>query len=358
MTFNVYNQLTRTTDYTYKLIQLPKGLVEYMKKDAGKPLQFKAPTKVTNLLTICTDKDTYNVRQMNHLNTQLIVNDMAINELNVHLDHTAAVGSKQLLAVGLASYIYELTETEGQIETDQIPVYDGPRSDLLEATKTLADVRNDSPIAAECFMQTWHELGGTVVAGKAVIMAPSIITDVLHTIISLMIADDMSSFELDGMAAIAAEQNPLFTRDLISTVAHKFSNSANETFTLDKERVAKWFGYETLRNQKTALSEKELLLEWKASLPPFYNASLDLKLLLGNYCRPNTGKIRYLRAESLSSDLHTRIKEMFQIVKEWDYDEFLPFVRGFVPSSKKPDAVILKYARKKRLGKKFVVCPR
>lgn len=359
MSFSIYNQLTCPTEYTYKLVQLPKGLVEYIKKDAGKPLQFKAPTDVKNHLAICTDTTTYTVRQMNHSNTQLLVNDMAINNLDRYLEEAGPeTPPRRMLAIGLASYLYELSEAHGNIETVGLPIYDGPGSDLLEATKSLDEVRDDSPIASESFLQHWHALCGSVVDGKAVLLSQKLVTEVLHTIISLMIAADLQNFDVERMAEQAAEHNKYFTEEIVETVAYKFSNVEDGVFSLDTERVAKWFGIETLRNNNGTFTEKELLLEWKSSLPPFFNASLELKLLLGHYCRPNAGQIRYLRPDSLSGDLHTRIKKMFQIVKEWDYDEFLPFVQGFVPASKKADTIILKYARKRRAGKKFVVCPR
>ena len=359
MSFNVYNQLDRSSDYVYKLIQLPKDLVEYIKDDPTKLLQFKAPTDVRNHLAICTDTTTYTVRQMNHSNTQLLMNDMAINKLGCSLVHNSPEPlSRQVLAIGLASYIYELSEAAGHILTAEVPIYEGSDTNLLDATKTVADVCNDSTIAPCSFPAKWNALGGCSIDGKAVILSPNLLTDVLHTIISLMIAEDLQSFKIDDMAKSAAEQNKLFTREIVETVASMFGNIEKDSHSLDPMHVARWFGIQTLKNQKTSLTEKELLLEWKASLPSFYNASLDIKQLLGHYFRPRTGQIRYLRSESLSSDLHSRIKEMFQMVKEWEYEEFLPFVRGFVPASKKADTIILKYARKKRVGKKFYVCPR
>ncbi|OBA20507.1 hypothetical protein METBIDRAFT_44259 [Metschnikowia bicuspidata var. bicuspidata NRRL YB-4993] len=359
MTFTVYNQLSHSNDYVYKLIQLPSELVEYMKNEPDKPLQFKAPTNVKTQLAICTDTTTYNVRQMNHSNTQLLMNDMAINKAGHTLAHTSMANpAMQLLGIGLASYIYELSEVAGYIQTGDLPVYEGISSDLLQATKSVADVRDDSTVAPKSFLSEWHALGGSTVDGKAVVLSSKLITEVLHTIISLMIAEDIESFKIEKMAVVVAEQNKLFTRDIVDTVASKFSTTKEDVYSLDTERVAKWFGIETLRNQKTAFTEKELLLAWKASLPPFYNASLDVKLLYGHFCRPSTDQIRYLRLESLSGNLHTRIKEMFQMVKEWEYDEFLPFVLSFVPASKKADSIILKYARKKRVGRKVFVCPR
>ena len=80
----------------------------------------------------------------------------------------------------------------------------------------------------------------------------------------------------------------------------------------------------------------------------------------GYYCRPLNEQIQFLNPSTLTpGDMSTRVKELFQIVKEWEYEEFLPFIEEFIPKGKKPESIVLKYAKKKRVGKnRFMVCPR
>ena len=76
----------------------------------------------------------------------------------------------------------------------------------------------------------------------------------------------------------------------------------------------------------------EFLLNWKTSLPSFYNPPLDISQLAGYYCSPIENKILYVDPESLSENLSQRFKELFELDKSWNYDEFIPFIKSlFLP---------------------------
>ncbi|SGZ56119.1 CIC11C00000000053 [Sungouiella intermedia] len=361
MSFQVFNQISAPQDHVYKLVQLPPDLVAYMKDSPQKPLHFKSPASSNNHLVLCTDDSTYTVRQVNHSNTVLLVNDMSVNKYGkkmVGLNDNPSFPDSQntLLAIGLSTYQYQLTSTPGYIDSKDIPIYDGRSK--VDVFKTVDQVRNDSPIAVSAFFPAWYRIRGCDINGLAVILAPEFVTEVLHTLISILIAQKLDNFTLQDIEERAKDQNSNYTKDILVTVTENFCERKDGMLQLHKPNIAQWFGIETLKSCLQALPDKELLLKWKSSLPPFFNVLLDLSLLHGYYCRPTVGKIRYLPRDSLAGDIQTRVKEMFLIVKEWDFDEFLPYVAEFVPSTKKPDAVILKFARKKRVGKKFVVCPR
>lgn len=357
MSFHVYNQILTPKDHVYKLVQLPPALLELIKA-GDQQLHFKAPESVKNHLVVCTNDDTYVVRQMNHSNTMLILNDMAINPLGVSLAHTTLLPEGHLLlGVALSSYEYELSATDGYIDTSEIDSYDG--SGTTKSQKSVADVLADLPIAPLQFETQWHRLCGSEVDGRAVLLSASFVTDALYTMISYLIANRMDAFEPEKVAPHMLREDPRLTAPIVATLTGRFcSSSTDNQWQLDKESVACWFGVETLKRLATAVPDNELLLQWKSSLPPFFNAPLEMKLLHGNYCRPDAGKVRYLARAALSPEISARIKEMFLIVREWDYDEFLPFVAEFIPPTKKADSVLLKYSHKRRVGKRFVLGPR
>lgn len=360
MSFQVYNQISTPQDHVYKLVQLPPDLVAYMKDSKKKPLQFKSPVSSKNHLVLCTDDSTYTVRQMNHSNTVLLVNDMAVNKYNKTLkfvsDNSLLEPNNTLLAIGLSNYQYELNPTPGYIDTQGVAVYDGKSKN--PTSKTLSEVMEDSPIATSAFYPAWYNLCGCEVDGHAVILSSGLVTEVLHMLISILISLKLEVFQLQHVMEKAQLQSRLYTENVLHTITEKFCEKHGDSLKLDKAAIARWFGIETLKQCQQPLPDNEVLLKWKSSLPAFFNAPLDLSVLHGYYCRPTVGKVRYLPRNSLAGEIHTRIKELFLIVNEWDYDEFLPFVEEFIPSTKKPEAVIMKYARKKRVGKNFVVCPR
>lgn len=356
--FSVYNQISTPQDHVYKLVQLPPSLLELMKSSSSESLEFKAPSSAKNHLVICSDSETYTVRQMNHSNTVLLLNDMAPNPLEKRLDHLvpSEAADRILVGVGLSSYEYELTPTEGYIDTLDVPMYDGTA--VPKSAKTVETVLADLPIAREKFRQQWHRILGCEIEGVAVLLSPQFVTDALYTLISVLVAERQTAFDVLDVAPRVQEENPKITSAVVNTLAERFCRRLNSVYELDETEIATWFGVETLKKTLSPVSDNELLLEWKSSLPPFFTAPLDLALLRGFYCRPVTGKVRYLARNSLSPEIHARIKEMFQMVREWDYDEFLPFVAEFIPPSKKADSVLLKYTRKRRVGKKVLVGPR
>lgn len=362
MSFSIYNQVTDSDDHVHKLMQLPKELVEYLKQPEN-VLQFKSPLSYSNHLVLCTQSTTYLVRQMNHSNTQLLVEDLLAPAIKKSVKSTYgepdAEPSQDLLAVDQCSYMYELTPTEGSIETAGLPIYDGT-TELLSTKnpRTLEQLIDDSPIAADSFTRRWHSMCGCTVNQVAVILHSGFVTEALYALISVTIAEKLHSFTIDGMATRLSQESPKYTRSVLETISGKFCTQTDTLYELNESEIAKWFGVMTLRKLKTPCYDKDVLLQWKSSLPPFFSALLDLKALRGHYYRPMAGSIQQLDPLGLSLDIHGRIKEMFALVKEWDFDEFLPFVLEFIPLTKKPDAVILKYAKKKRVGRRFVVCPR
>lgn len=356
MSFHLYKPIYTPLDHVYKLVQLPPELLSYIKTSPNEPLQFKSPLSSKTLLVLCTKDTTYTVRQSNHSNTQLLLTDMAINKYKLRLEPFSGPDPlPRLLGLGQSSYIYELTEAEGNIDPSGVPEYDGTSS---EGSKTLQQVIEDSPIDAAAFLPQWHALRGSEVDKKAVFLAPKFVTDAVYTLISIVIAEKLLLFKPEDVEAKFAQQNSRYTRPILDTLCGMFCSQENGLFVMDNSKVARWFGIETLKATPGTLTDKKLLLQWKLSLPPFFNAPLDLKVLQGSYFRPSPNVVQYVDKSKLHGEIHSRIKEMFVMVKEWDYEEFLPFVEEFIPSTKKPESVILKYARRKRVGKKFVVCPR
>lgn len=355
MSFDAYSQILWPKDHKYKLIELLDDLVDYIKDGKG-DLVLKSPALIKSHLVLCTDSQTFTVRQMNHSNSMLLMNDMSINKLKKEYDGP----DSSLVAIDRFSSIHELTKLGGFIDTAGIAKYPG---DEVSSSKTMEQVEADSPIDREHFYAQWYNICGSQVDGHAVILTPEYVTKSLYALISVLLAGKKAEgeFGIDDFLNSPVSSGLELQPSIISTLAHRFGDAVPlEKFTLNHEKCAWWFGIDTMRKASSvALTNKDFMLKWKLSLPPFFNASLDLALLRGHFCRPETGKIRFLDPDMLSRDLHTRIKELFQMVKAWDYEDFLAYIEGFLPPAKKADAIILKFARKKRIAKnKFIVCPR
>lgn len=348
---DVYTQISHLEDFTYKLVQLPLDLLQDLRHGNAKTLEFKAPKSASDRLALCTEDKTFNVRQMNHSNTVLLVSDMATNGLKHDLRNSLPISESTFLGVGSSSYVYELKPSQGTIDTTGVSVYDGG---VVSEGKSLDAVISDSPIARANFKAAWHEILGSEVGGYAVVLDSKFTTKALYTLISATTALKSVSSDIDEIVAQCAAANPLYTRSVVETLYAKFGTSSGKN-QFSEQKVAAWFGIDTLKRHSKAIADRELLLEWKAAIPPFYKVLLSVSLLRGSYCRPSPGMVRYVASDSLSTDLHGRIKEMLLMAKEWDFDDMFPFLKDYLPAGKKPESVILKYARRKRQGKKTIV---
>lgn len=372
-TFSTYQEIKSPNDYTYKLLQLTPDILEHIKTNEEGELRLKSPSTLKNHIVLVTDDKTWKMRQMNHSNSVILLNNMNINKLNKTIEHIIPVEetANKLLGVANLAYEYELTRTPGYIDIGKLPIYNGHFEEAtdIESCLSVNALLNDSPISREEFYCQWYNLCGCEIEGKAVILSESFVTECLQLLIPILIMKNIDyksdSFNIN-IHEISNEmhlQNKQCTPEVACTILHKFASADKEgiNFRLNNLAVTKWFGIQTFMKTKAKpISPKDFLLNWKSSFPPFYNVPIDLVQMRGYFCRPVNDQLQFLNPASLtSSDLSTRVKELFQIGKEWEYDEFMPFISDHIPKGKKPESILLKYAKKKRIGKnRFVVCPR
>ena len=343
--YSVYQQLETDPKYTYKLLQLPPAILEKLSQD-DQPSDLFIKSDI-NSLVLCTDSQTFKLRQMNHSNTVLLMNKDQDDRL---------VGFLK------SSYEYELSPMEGTIDISNIPIYDG-RSISPHSSHNirLTELEDDSLCSHKEFFKNWCELGGCEIDEFAYVMSVNVITDLLFLLITkLMSLGKDGSFTIDEISSVV---NNNYNSSMLTSIIHRFattsSNNSNQ-WVLNDGKITKWFGiHELSKTNNRLISQNEFLLNWKTSLPSFYNPPLDIVQLQGHYCSPMENKILYIDPNSLSENLAQRFKELFELDKKWNYDEFIPFILKFVPLGKKVDSVILKYGKKKKIGKdKFIVCPR
>ncbi|CAK7901957.1 sister chromatid cohesion protein Dcc1p [[Candida] anglica] len=366
--YELYAQTTHSDDYSYKLVQLPADLLEYVKQQDAE-LTIKAPSTVNNHMVLCTKNTTYKLRQMNHSNTVLLMNDLSVNKLEKSVKPTfegvGQVTSNSLVSMATLSYEYEPTITKGYIETERLSVYNGTNTPIPEDQQiTIQTLLEESPISTVQFYKEWYNKGGCEINGHAVILSRQLLTELISTLLTILISEGIDyneSLGLDQVTSFLIKHDSSITSEIVNTVIQKFGVlDDSNSFKLDHEIISKWFGIQTLfQTSFNLISCDDFLVAWKTSLPTFYNVPIDLIQLRGNFCRPTNDKIQHLNPSTLSTtDLGMRIKELFAIAKNWDYDEFMPYIQSYIPIGKKPESIVLKYAKKKRVGKKYIVCQR
>lgn len=363
--YHAYNQLSAAPDHMYKLIQLPKDLLEVL-ETAGNELVIKASPSNPNSMALCTASTTWKMRQMNHSNTVLLLKNTNIDD-KTSLKHLSpseeGESSNNLVGFSSHSYEYELSNSPGHIHIDNVPVFSGKS---IKSSQTVAHLLENSLISTLEFFAEWYALCGCEIDGKAVILSADYVTEALGALILLLISHDVdytdSDYIIDQTKFSSLLSDLNYAPEVVTTLLHKFGRKDPEQdrFSLQNPAIATWYGIQTLRaTGSVPVAPKDFLLKWKSSFPPFYNVPIDLGHLQGHFARPLPDRIQHLSPSSLTkNDVSARFKELFQFCKEWDFDDFVAYIQEFIPAGKKPDSVILKYAKKKRVGKKFVVCPR
>lgn len=363
--YHAYNQLSSSPDHLYKLIQLPKDLLLNLEDD-GHELVIKSSPDTPNDMAVCTASATWKMRQMNHSNTVILLKNTNINNLT-SLKHFSSPENdalpNKLVGFYTHTYDYELAKSLGSINIQKVPLYSGKPVASLQTVRNLLE---NSLISTAEFYDEWYGLCGCEIDGNAVILDGEYVTEALTALILLLISHEIdytdSAFVVDQKKFARLLSEHSYSPEVVTTLLHKFGRKDPETslFSLNNPAIAKWYGIQTLRaTGSVPVDPKDFLLRWKSAFPPFYNVPIDLSHLRGYYARPLQDRIQHLSPTSLTrNDVSTRFKELFQFSKEWDLDDFVPYIQEFIPAGKKPDSVILKYAKKKRVGKRFVICPR
>lgn len=329
---------------TYKLLQLPPDLLEAM--NLQDPIQIKSSRDESDLVMVSPDK-TWRLRQMNQTNSVLL------------MDETTHPGS--LVGKANLPYQYEVLVIEGSINTTDIPVFSGqsPSGELY----SVDDLLNDSAISKNQFYSQWYNLGGCEIDGRACILSPDFIKEIVDLFLTLVITEQIDyksdSFNIEE-SIIVPKLNDIDSRvtgNIVTTILHKFCDFDIKTskFRVNNDKVAMFYGILALKSLHKPIETKEFYLIWKNLLPNFYNIPINLDLLKGWYYKSNG--LRYLDSGELSNDLGTRIKELFSCSGQWELEDMEPYLKKFVVN-KKVENVLLKYGKVKKVGNKKIVVPR
>lgn len=334
-------------DSSYKVVELTDGLMEFIEKESG-PLYFKSSNDDSEAV-LCTKDKTYEIKQRNHSNTLLVMTkDQTANSLNGY---------------SLQPSIYELKPTKGSIDIDGIPIYDGQDSERIENNTnniSIDDLIKNSAISEKEFGSVWFNLNGSSINGTAVILSDDFITRSLHLLIMSVMASNMDLNELSLIDSYKSIDDEEYTIDLVETIIRKFSENDIEPYKLDKSKISKWYGIVALKKftSKHPIEPSEFLIKWKSEFPPFFECSIDLSLLSGHFVRPLPDRVKYINEKYLSDDIVIRIKELFKLQSVWDLNELVPFIKKFNTKGLKHENFIMKYAKKKKVGKKFIITQR
>lgn len=370
MSVNLYNKLN--SENGYKLLQLPNDLIEAFEKG---PVKFKSLSNESSNVVLCSEDKTWLLKQRNHSNTVMLLREFAPNatiEAEV-AEKVNTFGLPKPTAdwAGFTTLDSELEPklVSGSIDVTQLDIYDGTDVPLTRKL-SLEEFKNMCPCSEKEFTEKWFDVAGCVVDGSACLLSERFMLKALHIILITCMAESFDINELsidklvDALQKDTTDGKPnVYTKNVITTVIRKFSSPAASEdgyFKINMPLVAKWYGVSALKiyASKEPISEQEFMVQWKAQFPPYFHCDLDICMLRGYFVRPLKDKIRYISKDTLSPDPKERFKQLFHWQSVWELDDMVPYIQELNTKNLKPDVFVMKYARRKRVGNKFIISAR
>lgn len=362
-------------DSNYKLIQLTPEIFGAL--NAKKTLEFKA-TDPEQPVVLCSEDTTWILKQKNHSNTVLLM-----KEVGSHINSStpnALIDKAQLCThhLGFTKLDSELEPrlTEGQINFTSLPIYNGDKSEFLNNTKdrsltywSLENVKRCSPCSEREFNNKWHSIGGCVINGYACLLSHDFISRTLHIMLMSCMAENLALDEMEIDRTFEAvkkdiddtDSNITFTKEMIATVIGKFCTPCGSTtWKLDEKLVSVWYGIIALKKFASSrmISEDEFMIKWKSQFPPYFSCNLDFSVLRGHFYRPLGSGVQYLSVSTLPNDVRDRFKHLFKLQSTWELEEIEPYIKGLNIKGLKIDSFVMKYARRRKQGKRTLVSSR
>lgn len=134
-------------------------------------------------------------------------------------------------------------------------------------------------------------------------------------------------------------------------------------YELSGDNIVSWFGLHVLKSKEgTELATDEFIDLWTKSIPvslsDLTQQPLDLSALVGNFVKVSPTRILYFTKTQLSDNPKTRFSQLLAVKSQWELAEIIPFLEDIRNKSVKMESFIMKYAKKKTVGKRVYVSAR
>lgn len=348
-----------TNDPAYKLIQLPPDLLEAVK--SNEPLMFKEgqPT-----IVLCSNDKTWSIRQNDHSNSVL-----HLKQFNSNSDSS---NENDYSIISYANTTFELEPAlieNPTLDISRVPILNSFDSYDTIKTITFDNLIKNSPCSYNEGKSLFNKMNGCIIDNYCFILSNNYTTRLLNLFIMSLLAYniDLDKFkEIDAIEAIYKDDSCEDNKQVFNTIIHKFCNKIVEVdknifWKLDKDNISKWYGIIALK--KFAMKEiniLEFLQSWRSEFPPFFEISIEIDILKGNYCRPKESSILFIDRSVLPIDPKTRFNYLFEFQNIWNEDDILPFIDDILSHNKniKIKNFLMKYTRRKQVGKKILISKR
>ncbi len=342
--------LSQKPETGYHLLRLTPELQKLVMKgnNVTEDISIKASDENSDAV-LCVADSTFQLRQVHHTNTLLLTKKHDENDMFAFTD---------------IKFLLECTKISPKLNINDIPIYNSINDILTDQTPSLSTLKKNSPMSDLEFDQLWASVGGCELNGISCILSQDLLMESLNIIITASSTIDCKEGELyknitiDKIISIINDSE--FDSNLIQTTLKYFSNTIIEPFELNSEKITKFYGIQALKklSSSSLISQKDFITSWKQLIPTTFKTKFEISQLRGYYSQPLPNKIQYFPISNLSKDPVIRFKRLFKEQSSWELDDIIPYVKDLNTRNIKIESFIIKYARKKQIGKKIIISAR
>lgn len=315
-------------DANYRLLQLTPKLQESLENGELSIRSFGGDS-----VHLCTADSTHLLRKLKQSNTLMLLKPVE--------------NSIQTYASPFESL--ETIQVEGKVDWSNFPVF--KPADKVEFVPLN---QKEHQKFANCSFAEFQKqcIEKPVVASDSEIyvIEPDMVHDVLVQLVSAMV--EQGDFDLTKMPNIS-DLGGEYPPEVINACYKMFTSNLDTDGAVDKEKLCRWIGLYLLKQHPSGMDTEKFKREWSLDLPA--KLPIDLELLQGSVTFPTSTTIRFISADSLPLDINARLDSLFTIKPEWPLPEIQPFILPLMPVGQRLENWILKFAKKRRVGKTFIV---
>ncbi|KAI8916622.1 sister chromatid cohesion protein Dcc1 [Powellomyces hirtus] len=365
----------------YTLIELPVEIAAQF-ADSSDETSGERPGLVirgleTDEAVICTPSTTYAVRSVQTSNTMLIVRpqeqddngaDRMVDDTTVYTIEDCVSAYQELTPcqprLDRLRHILEGTTYRGPVEEARTVfrrIRDNAEAELYSTERLLNTVQTSD---AE-LLEGLKAIGALEIEGVWRLLDAAYLEEALKFLLASIIVEDMPMDRLRASECIVVMEEMDTPDAVVRHILEQFSDvrtdvAGEPTYNLSEKKVGRFFGEQLLANAEHRQTPMHVFLKsWREAVPEAL--SIDLTMLEGLYLiqDASTGAaIQYFPKAQLPLDSKARFETLFQTRKKWTHADILPYISDLAPSTKKLDAILLKYARMSRVGQQVVYTSR
>lgn len=315
-------------DANYRLLQLTPKLQESLEKGELSIRSFGEDS-----VHLCTADTTHLLRKLKQSNTLMLLKPVE--------------NSIQAYASPFESL--ETIQIDGKVDWSKFSVFN-----LADKVKFVPLNQKEHQKFAACSfaeLQVQCKQKPAVASESQIyVIEPDMVHEVLVQLVSAMIEQgDFDLTKLPNTSELGGE----FPPDIIEVCYRMFTSDSDADGAVDKEKLSRWIGLYLLQQHPNGVEIEKFKREWSLDLPA--KLPIDIELLQGSVTFPTSNTIRFINAEALPNDINARLDSLFTIKPEWPMPEIQPFILPLMPVGQRVENWILKFAKKRKVGKTYIV---